>query len=85
MAVDIASVLEASGHERISVLKIDIEGAEAAVFDGNVQPWLRRVDCLLIEIHGETCNAAVTGVMAAEPFTRTECDELSVFRRIGQS
>lgn len=49
-ALDIGTILEKSGHERISILKIDIEGSEREVFARN-HAWLSKVDHLVIEIH----------------------------------
>src|SRR5262249_40055833 len=49
--VDIASLLARSGHDRISLLKVDIEGAEAEMFSKNVQSWLDKVDAIAIELH----------------------------------
>ena len=53
-AIDIGTVLARSGHERVSILKIDIEGAEKVVF-GAPCPWLARVDNIVIELHGREC------------------------------
>jgi FkbM family methyltransferase len=38
--------------ERIELVKIDIEGAEQELFAGDLA-WLERVDCLVIELHGD--------------------------------
>jgi FkbM family methyltransferase len=38
------------GAERISLLKVDIEGAERALFQGDLG-WLERVDNIIIELH----------------------------------
>lgn len=51
--IDIASVLASSGYDQISVLKIDVEGAEAVIFRGNVQ-WLDKVDAIAIELHNDS-------------------------------
>lgn len=57
-AVGIAELLRSTGRERISLLKIDIEGSEQALFSENVEPWLPRVDHMVIELHGEACEQA---------------------------
>ncbi|MBI3169141.1 MAG: FkbM family methyltransferase [Chloroflexi bacterium] len=56
-------------EERISVLKMDIEGAELAVLNASLAV-LSRVDVLLIEIHGEMCDeSAVREILHKEfPF-----------------
>jgi FkbM family methyltransferase len=51
--VDIGSLLAASGHDRISLLKMDVEGAEAVIFAGNTQ-WLDQVDAIAIELHDDS-------------------------------
>jgi FkbM family methyltransferase len=55
-AIDIGSLLEESGFDRISLLKIDIEGSELAVFSENYSSWLDKVDHLVIELHGDACT-----------------------------
>jgi FkbM family methyltransferase len=53
--VDIRTLLDRSGHERISLLKIDIEGAEALIFDDERRRlWIDRVDNLVIELHDDS-------------------------------
>jgi len=50
-AVDINELMTLSGQTRISILKMDIEGAEAVVFATNTSSWLGRVDNIVIELH----------------------------------
>jgi FkbM family methyltransferase len=45
-----ASILERSGFERVDLVKMDIEGAEAGVFAE--ADWLNRVNALSVEFHG---------------------------------
>jgi FkbM family methyltransferase len=45
---DIIGMLEGQSH--VSLLKMDIEGAEAAIFRGSLD-WLDRVDAMAIELH----------------------------------
>lgn len=65
-AVGIADLLERSGQSRISLLKIDIEGSELALFSQGVDAWLGRVDHLVIELHGKACEDAFH--QAIEPY-----------------
>lgn len=53
--IDIATLLERSGHDKISILKVDIEGAEAVVFSNNYQSWIEKVDSIVIELHDDSC------------------------------
>jgi FkbM family methyltransferase len=52
-AYDIPALLTLAGHRRVSLLKIDIEGAEAIVFRGACE-WLDLVDNLVVELHDDT-------------------------------
>lgn len=81
VATDIGTLLRESGHERISILKVDIEGAEKIVFAENCQEWLPRVDNLVIEIHGPECESVVRNAVAPEGFSISSCAELTVFTR----
>ena len=55
-AVDLSSLLAQSGAARISILKIDIEGAERFVFAENYESWIERFDALAIELHDDECR-----------------------------
>jgi FkbM family methyltransferase len=86
-AIDIATVIQQSGHDRVSILKIDIEGAERVVFSAECD-WLDRVDNLVIELHGDECEKAFLRAMSSHDFQYSRCDELTVClrqpsRRIG--
>jgi FkbM family methyltransferase len=80
-AVDIGTLLDESGMDRISILKIDIEGSEAQLFSANYERWLHRVDNLVIELHGERCRRIFADAIKHAGFTVSECDELTVCRQ----
>jgi FkbM family methyltransferase len=80
-ATDISTLLEESGAERISILKIDIEGAESVVFSSNYESWIKRVDNLVIELHGQECRSIFETAIAAENFAISEHGELTVCTR----
>ena len=80
-AIDIGSLLETSGFDRISLLKIDIEGSEKEVFATNYQSWLAKTDTLVIELHGPECTSIVEGALSGQGFAMSHCDELTVFKR----
>ena len=52
--VDIGTLLASSGHDRISILKVDVEGAEAVIFSENYRSWLDKVDVIAIELHDDS-------------------------------
>jgi FkbM family methyltransferase len=80
-AVDIGSLIESSGRQRVSILKIDVEGAEEFIFGANRHDWLDRVDNLVIELHGERCEKVFHDAIAGRGFTVSRCDELTVCKR----
>jgi hypothetical protein len=53
------------GAERIAILKVDIEGAEAVVFDRSIPEndlsFLAKTDCVMIEIHDDTSFGDAAG------------------------
>ena len=50
-AVTIPELLKMAGCKRVSVLKIDIEGAEKELFSSGYEEWLGLVDLIIIELH----------------------------------
>ena len=85
LAVDIGSILDESGHERVSILKVDIEGAEAIVFSKNYESWIDRVDNMVVEIHNAPsfgdCAGVFAKAVAGRGFSITQCGELTVCKR----
>ena len=60
--VGVESLLASSGCERISLLKMDIEGAESIVFRDDVA-WLDKVDAIAIELHDDACFGQASDVV----------------------
>ncbi len=76
--VSIPKLIELSGMDRISVLKIDIEGAERELFSVGVNEWLDRVDNIVIELHGEECARLFFDAIRHTQLTISTCGELTV-------
>ncbi|NWG87688.1 MAG: FkbM family methyltransferase [Hydrogenophilaceae bacterium] len=81
-ATDIGTLLAGSGYDHISILKVDIEGAEAAVFAEHFEPWIDKVDNLVIELHSDECRSTFMAAIAGRGFSLSECDELTVCKRL---
>jgi len=79
--VDIGTLLNDSGYDRISILKIDIEGAESIIFSSNYESWIGKVDNLVIEIHGDGCLSPFRNAISGRPFCLSQCGELTVCKR----
>jgi FkbM family methyltransferase len=77
-AITIPELLRVSGQDRISVLKIDIEGAEVDLFNSGAEEWLDKVDNVVIELHGKEAEEAFFGKIDKSRFAVSRCDELTV-------
>lgn len=81
-AIDIGSVLEQFGLDRIDILKMDIERAELSVFSDNFESWINRVGVFLIELHDEQCQAAFFAALGKGRYEFSQSGELTVARRV---
>lgn len=85
MATDIATLLEESATDRISILKIDIEGAESVVFSSNYKSWIGKVDNLVIELHGQESRSIFMQAIADENFAVAQHGELTICSRLSRA
>ena len=81
MALEIGALLRESGFERISILKIDIEGGELELFSPGCCDWLAKVDNLVVELHDDECRRAFGRAIQGMPFVVSQFDELTVCKR----
>ncbi len=65
-AQTLPGLMEKFDLQRISLLKIDIEGGEKTLFASDTD-WLRHVDCLQIEIHSDEARKTVFNALAGYP------------------
>lgn len=85
-AITIGDILRESRRDRLSLLKMDIEGAEAVVFaDPTCQDWLKRTDALAIELHDDTSFGEATTLfhqaIRDQQFQLSQSGELTICRR----
>jgi len=85
-AIDMPGVLAEAGRQRISILKMDIEGAECVVYAApNVSTWLGAVDCIVIELHDDThfgmCSDVFHRAIEGQGFVVSRSGELTICRR----
>jgi FkbM family methyltransferase len=52
--LDLRTLLERYDERSISILKMDIEGAEALVFRSEPERWLDRVETIIVELHDDS-------------------------------
>jgi FkbM family methyltransferase len=79
--IDLISLLEESGQQRINIFKCDIEGAEESLFSKDSDAWIEKTDSILMEIHGPKERDAVYSAMRRHPFKVFTNRELHVFYR----
>jgi FkbM family methyltransferase len=83
--VDLGTILEQEQAPGISLLKMDVEGAEAVVFAANTGAWLARVDAIAIELHDDSrfgrASEVFFAAIAGMGFTVSRSGELTICRR----
>lgn len=65
----VLSLMDQYAIPKIDILKMDIEGAEEAIFLSNPAAWLARTDLLIIEIHGQDIHSLVFKVLSENDFS----------------
>jgi FkbM family methyltransferase len=83
-AFDLETLAQEHGIERINILKIDIEGAEEALFSADYAAWLSRVDLLIVEIHGKNAREAIESALPGVDWKRMTLGENDIFIRIAK-
>jgi FkbM family methyltransferase len=81
VAVDITTLLETSGYGSVSILKMDVERAEAEIFSRNYEKWIHRVAAIVIELHDEECSNIFQKAIASLGFQVSQSGELTVCRK----
>lgn len=83
--ISIETLLAESGADRISILKVDIEGAEAVVFSDGYEAWIDRVDAIAIELHDDTSfgdtQTPFFDAIEGQGFDISRSGELTICRR----
>ena len=65
-ATDIPTLLRQSGFDRISILKLNIGGAESMLFAAHVQSWIGKVDHIVMEVHDSEGREVFMKAISAE-------------------
>jgi FkbM family methyltransferase len=76
--VDIPKLIRMSRYERVSILKVDIEGAEQDLFYSRSSEWLSCIDNIVIELHNESCTRVFFEAIGTDRFNIETCGELTV-------
>jgi FkbM family methyltransferase len=80
-AFSIASLIRRSGFPHVDLLKIDIEGSERAILQGELSPWIDLVRCLVCELHEGFTHAEFEELLAPHGFRCSRSLNLSVAMR----
>ena len=85
-AISVEDIIKAAGYDRVSLLKIDIEGAEAKVFAaGASDEWLGKIDTIAIELHDDSQFGKASDIffsaIEGEKFSVSHNGELVICRR----
>ena len=52
--MDIPALMAITGDDEISLMKVDVEGAEAVIFGDTSDAWLHKVRVIAIELHDDS-------------------------------
>jgi FkbM family methyltransferase len=84
-AITIGRLMDELGMAQIDLLKLDVEGAEKAIFaDPDVDRWLSLTQALLVEVHGPKYSGPFEQAIARHPFRRERCGEKTLLIRDGE-
>lgn len=81
-ATTIDTIMKQEGWDCIHILKIDIEGSEKEVFEGNFESWLPKTKLLFVEVHDQMkkgCSKAVFNAISKYNFSFTMKHENLIF------
>jgi FkbM family methyltransferase len=81
---DIGTVLSQTRFDAIDILKIDIEGAERAIFSGSRHMWLDHVCNIAIELHDTMCEAVFFTAMSGYKYDLSRSGEVTVCKNISR-
>ncbi len=80
--ITIPQLLAGHNAPEIDILKLDIEGAEEALFSGDLQAWIETVRAIVIEVHGKRCDEIVHRALAGQNFKESRQGEKLIFTRM---
>lgn len=84
-AFSVDSLIEQAGGGRVSLLKMDIEGAETLLFSSQHKSWVDKIDSLAIEIHVDSPfgdpTALIASTMQVAGFVAISAGETTLYTR----
>ena len=80
-AIDIGSLLQSIDYSTISILKIDVEGAEEVIFASNYESWINNVENIVIEIHNKRAKKNFFDAISNVGFSCSQFGELTICKK----
>jgi FkbM family methyltransferase len=80
-AITIGDLVKSYGWKTIDILKMDIEGSEKSVFEGETESWLPHVKIMFVELHDRKvpgCSTALFNVLKKYNFSHEKSGEYEV-------
>lgn len=77
-AFDMATLMQQYSMKKVTLLKMDVEGAEAEIFAADTS-WLERVDVMAIELHGPRAVEIVEAKARARFATARQDREIRIY------
>ena len=82
-AFSISDLIELAGENSVSLLKLDIEGAEFELFRNHTETWFKKVKFMMVELHERYApglNALFNELLSSRPHERGRHDEYEIIR-----
>jgi FkbM family methyltransferase len=76
--ISIGELLDKYGIKHVDILKMDIEGAEESVFLCNDLSWLKRVECIQLELHSNAGRQIVKSRLSSNGFRLVQFKEVLI-------
>jgi hypothetical protein len=86
--IDLPALIRLADCDVVSLLKIDVEGAEAEIFSkqSDCQKWLANVQNIAIELHDDSvfgdCRSIFFAAISEQRFTISRSGELTICQRL---
>ncbi len=80
-AITIGDIIQIYGWQSIDIIKMDIEGSEKSVFEGETESWLPHVKIMFVELHDRKvpgCSAALFNALKKYNFSHEKSGEYEV-------
>jgi hypothetical protein len=66
----------------VDLLKLDIEGSEAEIFNSGAPPWLGAIRNIVIEFHGAECEVLFLNALQSFQYRRIQRPMIELFFNI---